>query len=185
MNKTIVNKDNPILREIAKPVEEKDLGSKKILNILNKMRRALYSEEDGVAIAAPQVGESLRMFMVRGDILKANSDPNITNDNHYQDLVFINPEIIRASKKKRPMDEGCLSVRWLYGKVERSEKVKIKAWDEKGQKIEVGSSGLMAQIFQHEIDHLNGILFIDKAVDVQDLPPKSKKVSSKKKSKDE
>jgi len=179
MSKTIVNKDNPILREIARPLEEKKIGSKKILSILNKMRKALYSEEDGVAIAAPQVGESLRMFMVRGDILKANSAEDSEDKKTYRDLVFINPEILKASKKRKKMEEGCLSVRWLYGKVERSEKVKIKALDETGKKIEVGASGLMAQIFQHEIDHLNGILFIDKAHDVEDLPPKTQKKNKK------
>ena len=88
-----------------------------------------------------------------------------------EDLVFINPEIINLSKKKRKMEEGCLSVRWLYGQVNRHEKVTIKAYDENGKLMTVGASGLLAQIFQHEIDHLNGILFIDKAENVRDLPP--------------
>ena len=69
------------------------------------------------------------------------------------------------------MEEGCLSVRWLYGKVERSKKIKIRAYDEKGERFEVGVSGLLAQIYQHEIDHLHGILFIDKANTIEDLPP--------------
>jgi peptide deformylase len=85
--------------------------------------------------------------------------------------VFINPEILKASKKKSKMEEGCLSVRWLYGNVDRHEKITISAYDEKGEKKTFGAGGLLAQIFQHEIDHLEGILFIDKAENLRDLPP--------------
>ena len=66
-------------------------------------------------------------------------------------------------------EEGCLSVRWLYGKVVRSSRVTLHAYSEKGEKIERGASGLLAQIFQHEVDHLNGILFIDKAKEVWEM----------------
>ena len=69
------------------------------------------------------------------------------------------------------MEEGCLSVRWLYGQVDRSERVTLRAYDEKGKKLERGASGLLAQIFQHEVDHLDGILFTDKATQIEDLPP--------------
>ena len=85
------------------------------------------------------------------------------------DLVFINPEIVKASKEKKEVDEGCLSVRWLYGKVRRSARVTLRAYNEKGERIERGASGLLAQIFQHEVDHLNGILFTDKAKEVWEM----------------
>ena len=75
------------------------------------------------------------------------------------------------SKKRQILDEGCLSVRPLFGKVERSEKATVTAYDENGKKFTRGGSGLLAQIFQHEIDHLNGILFIDKATDLKEQPP--------------
>ena len=135
------------------------------------MRKALGGEEDGVAIAAPQIGESLRIFIVRGDVLLFAKGKKPSSKEKVEDLVFINPEIIKISKKKKKVEEGCLSVRWLYGKVLRSEKMTIGAYNEKGVWIERGASGLLAQIFQHEIDHLDGILFTDKAEDLRDLPP--------------
>lgn len=182
MKKLILDKDNPILREVAKPVDLKHIGSKSLASVLNKMRRALHKEQDGVAIAAPQVGESLRIFMVKDEIVmltKKMSENSV--EEKVPDMVFINPEIIKASKKKKEMDEGCLSVRWLYGKVKRSEKILIRAYNESGERFQAGASGLLAQIFQHEIDHLDGILFIDKAKNVQDLPPPPKQTKSKKK----
>ena len=73
------------------------------------------------------------------------------------------------------MPEGCLSVRWLYGKVSRAEKARVRAYDENGKIFEVGGSGLLAQVFQHETDHLNGILFSDTAVDLREMPPEKRK----------
>jgi len=171
---TILQKDQPVLRQKAKPVVIKDVSSPEIRKILSKMKDALHGEDDGVAIAAPQIGESLRIFIVKGEALAMAGTP--TEGKELKDLVFINPEITKISKKKRTMEEGCLSVRYLYGKVERSEKITIRAFDEFGVKVERGASGLLAQIFQHEIDHLDGILFIDKAEDLQDLPPPAKDV---------
>ena len=69
------------------------------------------------------------------------------------------------------MEEGCLSVRYLYGKIRRSKKITMKAYNENGKIFQRGASGLLAQIFQHENDHLDGKLFIDKAKDIEDLPP--------------
>lgn len=136
------------------------------------MKEALHAEEDGVAIAAPQIGESLRIFVVNSRALAlASRSGKIEVDKKLEDLVFINPEITKTSKKKRRMEEGCLSVRWLYGQVKRSEKVTLKAYDETGKPLERGASGLLAQVFQHETDHLDGILFIDKAENVQEILP--------------
>jgi peptide deformylase len=173
MKKIIVNKDAPVLRMHATPVLIKDIQTKKIQDIIKKMRMVLKKEDDGVAIAAPQIGESLRIFIESSkvaDILNKNEDTK----NLSSDIVYINPEIVRLSKKKKKVEEGCLSVRWLYGWVERSDKATIRAYDENGKKFQKGASGLQAQIFQHEIDHLNGILFIDKAENLEDLPPSKK-----------
>lgn len=168
----ILDRDAPILREKAKPVPVESIGSKKIRNILSKMSQALRGEDDGVAIAAPQIGEGLRIFVVSGKALAiSNRTKKVDTQNDLRDLVFINPEIIKVSKEKKKLEEGCLSVRWLYGQVKRSEKVTIRAYNETGKQFERGASGLMAQIFQHETDHLDGILFTDKAENVQDIPP--------------
>jgi len=168
--KILVNKDAPVLRERAKLVPLKDIGSKKLVDTIANMKKTLHAEEDGVAIAAPQIGVSLRIFVVSGQTL-AITGRKIGTHIKFEDLVFINPEIIKTSKKKKKMEEGCLSLRYLYGQVSRHEKVTLKAYDEKGKLMTTGASGLLAQIFQHELDHLEGILFIDKAENIKDIPP--------------
>ena len=89
-------------------------------------------------------------------------------------MVFINPEILKTSKNKAVFEEGCLSVRWLYGKVRRSQKTLVKAYNENGKLFTMGGSGLLSQAFQHEIDHLNGILFTDKATNLKEIKPEKK-----------
>lgn len=162
----IVQQEAKVLRATAEPIPLKEIASPAIKKILKDMSAALAKEEDGVAIAAPQIGVSLRIFVVSGRIMTEEGEK--VKD----DLVFINPVITGASKKKVEMDEGCLSVRWLYGKVKRSDKVTVEAYDEKGKKFTRHGSGLWAQIFQHEIDHLDGVLFIDKAKDLTEMRPK-------------
>ena len=88
-----------------------------------------------------------------------------------EDLVFINPRITRLSQKKVWLEEGCLSVRFQYGKMKRAAKVTVEAEDRNGQKFTWNGSGIMAQVFQHEIDHLDGILFTDKAIDIKEVKP--------------
>ena len=162
MTQNLVERNDPVLRAIAAEVPLKDISSKKMQVVINKMKEALHAEDDGVAIAAPQVGVPLQIFIVRG-----------SNSTTRQDRIFFNPKITKASRKKNKVEEGCLSLRYLYGQVLRHDKVTIEAYDEGGKKIMVGASGLLAQIFQHEIDHLKGVLFIDKAEDVKNVPPTS------------
>ena len=128
----------------------------KIKKIIAEMKKALESQEDGVAIAAPQINVSLRIFVVSHkvfEILKDTKDKNQDTIDKKKaaekDLVFINPEITHFSKEKKYVEEGCLSVRWLYCRVERAKKVKINAYNEHGARFELGASGLLAQIFQH------------------------------------
>ncbi len=173
-NFDIVQRENPVLREIAKAVPVKDITSKKIQKIIKQMKESLGSQNDGVAIAAPQIGVSLRIFVVsrKAEILIREKDGLTPEElEKIQDTVYINPEITKLSRDKSPLDEGCLSVRYLYGQVKRSNKATVTAYNEKGEKFIRGASGLIAQIFQHEIDHLNGILFIDKANNVVEVLP--------------
>ncbi len=173
----IVQNGEPVLRELAQTVPVKEITSDKIQNIIKKMRIALSTQNDGVAIAAPQIGVPFRIFVVSDDIMsQADKDYKSTGN----DLIFINPEITKLSKTKHDVEEGCLSVRWKYGKVTRSDKATIKAYDENGKKIQRGASGLLAQVFQHECDHLDGILFIDKAYDIEDIPPEQLQKSNAK-----
>lgn len=177
----IVQDGEPVLRAHAQPVAKEDFGTKKLHAILEDMTRALEREPDGVAIAAPQIGVSLRIFIVAKsaftieDAHKRNTKKETTEvpkkvaPKHH--MVAINPEIIKLSKKKKKVPEGCLSVRWLYGNTDRHEKALLRAYDEQGKLFTYGGSGLIAQIFQHETDHLNGILFIDHATDIEKLSP--------------
>ena len=176
-----------ILRQIAQEVPIHDIKTTKIKKKLKEMGVALKSQDDGVALAAPQIGYSLRIFIVSGKIfikdfskkreeklLNQNNSINEKKELQQKDLVFINPKISKLSREKEWMPEGCLSVRPLYGRTFRSTKVMLTAYDENGKKFTRGASGLLAQIFQHETDHLNGILFIDHAKDVKAEIPKSK-----------
>jgi peptide deformylase len=169
--KKILQKDSKVLRQKAKEIKLSELGSLKIKKIIEEMSEALASQHDGVAIAAPQIGYSLRIFLVYGKIFNQDFNPRETNQSQtaepIKDLVFINPKIIKLSKGKEWVPEGCLSVRPIYGKTFRSKKATIVALDENGKKFERGASGLLAQIFQHETDHLEGILFIDHAKDLE------------------
>lgn len=170
----IVQSEEAVLRQRAKEVLIRDISSKKIQEVIREMKKALMSQDDGVAIAAPQIGESLRIFIVSGRAF--DIEVGVYNEDDKRpispDLVCINPVITKLSRDKADMDEGCLSVRYLYGKVKRAKKATVTAYDEYAKKFTRGGSGLIAQIFQHETDHLEGILFIDKARDVINLPPK-------------
>ena len=164
----IVNEPNNVLRETAAEVPLADIGSKKIQDILACMKKALHTQPDGVAIAAPQIGESVRIFIIAGfvfDLKKKNKGgtPSL-------DKIFINPKITKTSKEMKWIEgEGCLSVRWIYGTARRHKQASIEAYDETGKKFKLNTSGLLAQIFQHETDHLNGILFIDHAKDIRHM----------------
>ncbi|HBH71478.1 MAG TPA: peptide deformylase [Candidatus Yonathbacteria bacterium] len=186
----IVQKEDPILREKAEPVNPKDFSSPRLKKILGDMVTAMEKELDGVAIAAPQIGIPLRIFIVSHrafeyaddeededdrnelDSLHTHDSPKIKRSN----MVFINPVIIKLSRKKVWMPEGCLSVRWLYGEVSRAEKATVRAYDENGKVFTWGGSGLLAQIFQHETDHLNGTLFIDSARNVEKITAEEQKI---------
>lgn len=165
----IISEGDVRLRKISKPLKIADIKSPEIKKLLVDMSVSLDSQSDGVAIAAPQIGVNLRIFMVSGKVFDdENNPPKDPTPNQ----VYINPEIIKSSKKMVLKEgEGCLSVRWLYGKVKRHTNVTIKYHDETGKLHVRGAGGLLAHIFQHEIDHLDGILFIDKAIDVEEILP--------------
>src|SRR6185436_20556966 len=120
----ILQKEEKLLRHRSKEVALSDIGSTKISKVIAHMKKALLEQKDGVAIAAPQIGIPLRIFVVSGkvfaeDLLQETPDKN-KKAKKPDDITFINPEIMKLSKKKAWVPEGCLSVRWLYGKVSRS-----------------------------------------------------------------
>jgi len=158
MNKKIEIKiyPDPILREKCKPVEK---ITHEIEKLITQMKKAM-KEYNGIGLAAPQIGESKRIIVI---------------ETEKQPVAFLNPKIINQSKEKQVFEEGCLSFPGLWLKIKRPKRVEIEALNEKGKKIKIEAEGLLAQVFQHEIDHLNGVLFIDRASIFQKLKLKKLK----------
>ena len=167
--KKMLHTPDPRLREKAQEVTKTDIESEHIRAIIDALKATLAHEKYGVAIAAPQIGEPLRIFVVSGEVLARRAGTQY--DPHKDtDRVYINPVIASTSKKRVVGDEGCLSVPGKYGtKVERPDKVRLRYLDERGVECERGASGFLARIFQHEVDHLNGILYTDIAEEVVDV----------------
>ncbi|MGC1182790.1 peptide deformylase [Legionella sp.] len=135
---------DPRLREISKPVVTFD---DKLQTLIDDMFDTMY-DAHGVGLAAPQIGICLRLSVI--DVVGDKKDQ----------IVIINPDII-ASEGEKKFDEGCLSVPGAFDTVIRAEKVTVKALDRHGKPFEIKAEGLLAECLQHEIDHLNGKLFID------------------------
>lgn len=171
--KEIVQDGTEILREIAKPVPEELFGTPELASIIKNMEETLDPELEGVALAAPQIAVPYRIFIVRKD--RTLPLPPMKDDTYTppilkpQNEIYINPEIVKTSRKHAKVDEGCLSMRGIYGTTTRHERVTIRARNQDGSHFERGAGGLMAQIFEHETDHLNGILFIDHAEHIVDI----------------
>ncbi len=163
----VVQDGEPVLRAKALPVDTREFGTPEFLSLINEMKAVLDTAEDGVALAAPQIGVSKRIFVVRYDrMLPPNEEASAPTPDVG---VFINPTIVKRSRKRIPMDEGCLSVRGTFGKTSRYDRATVTAYDEYGKAFERGGGGILAQAYQHEIDHLDGILFIDHATDLYEL----------------
>lgn len=138
-------KNNPILRkksQIIKEITEE-------IQLLAKDMIETMIKNEGIGLSACQVGKNIRMFVINPQISKK-----------YQ--VFINPEIIKKSKKTDSMEEGCLSLPGEFHWIKRASKIKIKALDENGKQFKLKVKELWARTIQHEIDHLNGVLIVDK-----------------------
>jgi peptide deformylase len=140
--------DSPVLRQVAEPVTK---VTKRTIKLLRDMEETMYAAE-GIGLAAPQVGVSQRLIVV--DI---GEGP----------LHLINPEIL--SREGSQVDvEGCLSIPDVWGYVDRSERIVVSALDLHGKPTRIEANGLLARALQHEIDHLDGVLFIDKMLE---MPP--------------
>jgi len=140
----VVRLGDDILRKKAEPVEE-------ITDEIRELVREMFvtmEEEDGVGLAAPQVGRSIRLFVVKAD--------------DHVERAFINPQIIATSQEVCSYEEGCLSIPKMYEDVIRPERITVQARNEKGRRFTLEAEGFLARVIQHEYDHLEGILFIDR-----------------------
>lgn len=156
----IVTFPEPSLRLKSKPVTKFDTELQTLIdNMFETMRDA-----PGVGLAAPQIGESLRLVVVE---YSEDEDENVRPKKY----VLVNPDIIKSSEEMVTDIEGCLSLPGLAGRVERHEAVTIKAKNRFGKPLKIEAEGWLARIFQHEIDHLDGVLYIDRAEEVFEPTP--------------
>ncbi|MFA6098383.1 MAG: peptide deformylase [Patescibacteria group bacterium] len=141
----IITLPNPILRKKAVDVKLEEIpGLKKFISSMEKT----MLQKDGIGLAANQVNSLKRIITIN------------TKDGP---LCLINPKIYYKSFKKEDGEEGCLSIPGIFGYVKRHLSLRLYAYDKNGQKIKIKAKGLLARVMQHEVDHLNGILFIDRA----------------------
>ena len=158
--RTIVTLPDPVLHRKARSVTTFD---KKLQTLIDDMIETMR-EAPGVGLAAPQVGISERLIVV--EYYENEQAEEVEDDAKKKVWVMVNPEIVKASEERVMGVEGCLSVPNLVGEVERHETVQIKGLNRRGQPMRVKASGWLARIFQHEIDHLNGIVFTNLATHV-------------------
>ena len=144
---------DPVLRQKSKRVRIVD-GS--IQKLISDMIETMYSVPGRVGLAAPQVGIPLRVIVV-----------GIPGE---EDIALINPKVVRR-RGERLVDEGCLSIPGFIGQVKRALSVTVKGRDQKGKEIRIKADELLAQALEHEIDHLNGVLYIDKTDKIYEIEP--------------
>lgn len=156
----IVTHPSPVLRRKAQKVKEFGPELQSLIDDMVETMRVA----PGVGLAAPQVGISQRVIVVEyGDDEDENKPPKL--------YAVVNPEIIRQGEEIEVGTEGCLSIPGFVGDVERAGDIVLKGFNRRGQPIRLKAAGWLARIFQHEIDHLNGILFIDRTDKVWKLEP--------------
>lgn len=135
-----------ILQQRTKDVTKEELSSPEFAQLLLDMEKTMEAN-DGIGLAAPQIGKSTRITIIK------------TQDGI---LPLVNPRIIRRSLTKEVQEEGCLSIPKVYGMVRRSKVIRVVAQDATGKEINFSARGMFARVIQHEVDHLNGILFINR-----------------------
>ena len=148
----IITTPNPILLTKAKPLTKEGILRLKTQKFIVDLIETMY-KSDGVGLAAPQVSESIQICVIAKNFTMKQE----------KDLILINPIVKKKSLLKEWGDEGCLSVPNIFGKVKRYKKIIVEAQNEKGERIKFTASEFPARVIQHEVDHLNGILFIEKA----------------------
>ena len=145
--KPLIILPDPLLRQVSKPIERVDADFQRLAD---DMLETMY-DAPGIGLAAIQIGVPRRMLVI--DVSREGEEK--------QPLVFVNPEIVTSSDERSVYEEGCLSIPDYYAEVERPATVTVKYLDRDGKEQTVEADGLLATCLQHEIDHLNGVLFID------------------------
>lgn len=159
-------KEEKFLRKRVAEFNFTEFPKKELQDLIKKMRKIMIST-NGVGLSANQLGMNLRFFVAQ--IPEISNQRKLMSGKFY---AIFNPEIIKFSKNKIIMEEGCLSVPGIYGLVERPKKITLVGYDKNGRKIKIKAQGFLARVFQHEVDHLNGVLFIDRTKNIFKAPDK-------------
>ena len=146
----IITIPNPILRKKSKEINFKEINTRDFAKLVSAMGKTMI-KTDGAGLAAPQIGKSIRLA-----VINSKDGP----------ICLINPKITRKSWARELGQEGCLSIPGIFGQVKRHKKITVAYYNQAGKKIKQVAQGLMARVMQHEIDHLDGILFIDRATGI-------------------
>lgn len=151
---------NPMIRKKAK--EAADIKNPEIQRLIFDMKETLKASQ-GLGLAAPQIGKSLKIFVIDKELCSGYSPAQILQSKIWAGKdTFINPKIKRKSFAKSIEEEGCLSVPGIYKQINRSKSLVIESLDENGKKFQLKTGGLLARVIQHECDHLDGVLILDR-----------------------
>ncbi|MDD4272041.1 MAG: peptide deformylase [Patescibacteria group bacterium] len=147
----ILTQPNPILRKKSAEINPAAIKSRELKSLASSMVKTMI-KADGVGLAAPQIGKNIRLIVI-------NSKDGV--------FCLVNPKFIKKSWARELGQEGCLSIPGVFGEVKRHKKISLAYYNQEGKKVKLTAEGMMARVIQHEIDHLDGILFIDKAVKIE------------------
>lgn len=155
----ILVEPNEFLHKKSEIIDPAEINEPRLQKLITDMIETMYVD-DGVGLAAPQVEESIRLVVITKEYNPLNKK---------KDLVLINPQWEKTSIFKEWDEEGCLSVPLIYGEVKRYRKIKVRALDENGKPLNFNAEDFTARVIQHEVDHLDGILFISKAKNLHEV----------------
>jgi len=152
--------EEKLLRKKAAAFDFSKYAKKEINDLIKEMKETMI-KADGIGLSANQIGKDMSFFVAQVPKIEQRGDSFVITEQKF--YAIFNPKIIKISKETLLMEEGCLSVPGgISGEVERPEKITLEGQDKNGKKLKIKAWGLLARVFQHEVDHLNGILFIDK-----------------------
>lgn len=162
LNRTLFG--NPILRHPAARLTKDEILSAATQDLITDIRQTLTEKKYGIGLAAAQVGQGIALSVIH--IRPTKLRPNLPKEK-WADLVIINPKIVKTYGNKKQLHEGCVSLPGVYAKVPRHKKIQLSYFDEAAQRRVKDFEGLLAHVIQHEVDHLEGILYVDRVVDTK------------------
>lgn len=157
----IITHPNKILRKRSEELDRNFVLNEEIQDLMQQMIPTMY-KADGFGLAAPQIGKNIRLCAIGKEAIKMDEQNTLPA----QDLILVNPVWSKLSRKTKIDIEGCLSIPKTFGKVKRYTEIHVEAMNERGEKLSFDAKDFFARVIQHEVDHLDGILFIDKAKDI-------------------